>query len=57
MDEARIFFDKMWKKQEATALKKEEKKKAALIKRLELEKLIGAKMSILKDPNTVKLKD
>ena len=57
MDEARMYFNEMIKKQEATARLKNDRKQKKLQKKIEKEKLMGDNMLILKDKNTIKLKD
>ena len=55
--EAERYFNEQRKKVEAAQRKRDEREMKAELKRMKMEKLIGAKTTIIKDKNTIKLKD
>ena len=57
MLEAERFFNEQRKKVEAAQRKRDEREMKAELKKALLEKTIGAKTTLIKDKNTVKLKD
>ena len=57
MLEAERFFNEQRKKVEAAQRRRDEREEKAELKKMLLEKRIGEKTTLIKDKNTVKLKD